>query len=58
MAASSDQPSIVSIGHEHEEAGGDQELVGDRIEHAPERRLLRVGASEIAVEVIGHAGRR
>ena len=39
-----------AVGRQHQQAGGDQQLVGDRIEHAPERRLLRIGAREIAVE--------
>src|SRR5262249_4337651 len=42
---------------EHEQAGGDQQLVRDRVEHAAERGLLAPDAGEIAVEEIGDAGR-
>jgi hypothetical protein len=45
-----------AIGGEHEQARRHQELVGDRIEHAPERRLLAPLAREIAVEDVGHGG--
>ncbi len=41
---------------EHEQRDADEQLVRDRIEHAPERRLLLPHAGEIAVEVIGDAG--
>ena len=41
------------VGDEHQQHGGDQQFVGDRIEHAAERGLLRPGAREIAVEKIG-----
>ena len=56
MAAQRAQPSMVPSADQHQQAGRHQQLVGDRVEHAPEGRLLRVGAGEIAVEVIGDAG--
>ena len=38
--------------------GGDQQLVGDRIEEAAELRLLLPGARQVAVEPVGDAGDR
>ncbi len=43
--------------HQHHQHGADQQLVGDRIEHAAERRLLLPHAGEIAVEPVGQAGK-
>ena len=45
------------LGGQHQQAGRDQELVGNRVEHPPERRLLPVHAGEIAVEHVGDPGR-
>ena len=53
IAAHSDQPWIVLVGDEHQQTGRHEELVGDGVEHPPERGLLRIGAGEIAVEVVG-----
>ena len=58
IAAHSDQPRMVLVGRQHQQAGRDQQLVGDRIEHAAEGRLLAPFAREIAVEKIGDAGAR
>ena len=52
------QPGDGPVGGEHEQHRGDQQLVGDRVEHAAERGLLRPGAREIAVEEIGDRRRR
>ena len=41
---------------ERQQAGGDEQLVGDRIQHAAERGLLAPDAREIAIEIIGDAG--
>ncbi len=51
------RPAVDAVlGGEHQKAGRDQELVGDRIEHLAERGLLTPHAGEIAVEDVGHAG--
>ena len=47
-----------AVGGQHQQAGGDQQLVGDRIEHPAEGRLLVPDPREIAVEKIGDAGAR
>ena len=44
------QPDDGTVGRQHQQAGRHQELVGDRVEHAAERRLLAPDAGEIAVE--------
>ena len=41
---------------QHQQRGADQQLVGDRVEHAPERRLLLPDAGQIAVQPVGEAG--
>jgi hypothetical protein len=41
---------------QHEQQRCDQQLIGDRIQHAAERRLLLPGAGQIAVEKIGDCG--
>src|SRR4029077_6324167 len=46
-----------AVGGEHQQTGRDQELVGDRVEHAAETRLLAVRARDVAVEHVGEAGR-
>ncbi|MGY4598647.1 hypothetical protein ACVWXL_006393 [Bradyrhizobium sp. GM22.5] len=46
-----------AVGGQHQQARGDQKLVGDRIEHAAERRLLIPDPCVIAVEVIGDRSR-
>ena len=38
------------------QGGADQQLVGDRIEHAAEFGLLAAGASQVAVEPVGDGG--
>ena len=42
------------VGGEHQQAGGDQELVGDRVEHPAEGGLLVPDSRIVAIEVIGH----
>jgi hypothetical protein len=44
------------VGGEHQEHRRHQHLVGDRIEHAPQGRLLGPAPGEIAVEEIGDRG--
>lgn len=46
-----------AVGGQHQQARGDQQLVGDRVEHPAERRLLIPDPRIIAVEVIGDRGR-
>ena len=58
IAAHSVTPAIVWSAASIEQRRGDEQLVGDRVEHAPERGLLRPGAREIAVEEIGDRRRR
>ncbi|GCC47945.1 hypothetical protein chiPu_0032148, partial [Chiloscyllium punctatum] len=41
------------VGGQHQEAGGHQQLVGDRIEHPAERGLLVPHPGVIAVEIVG-----
>ncbi len=47
-----------AITAEHEERGGDQQLVGDGIEEAAELRLLLPGARQPPVEPVGDASER
>ena len=56
IAAQIDQPSRTAVGDENQDGDRDQQLVGDRVEHAAERRLLLPGARQIAVEIVGDAG--
>ncbi len=53
-----DRPAVDRIVvHQHHQHGADQQLVGDRVEHAAERRLLLPDAGEVAVEPVGQAGK-
>ena len=56
IAAQIDQPSRTAVGDEDQDGDRDEQLVGDRVEHAAERRLLLPGARQIAVEIVGDAG--
>src|SRR3546814_1341134 len=42
--------------HQHDDQRGNQQLVGDRVEEAPERRDLLHVAGQVAIEIIGDAG--
>ena len=41
---------------QHHQRGADQELVGDRVEHAAEVGELAPLAGELAVEIVGDGG--
>ena len=58
IAAHSDQPAMRAgrVGGEQQQAGGDQQLVGDRVEHPADVGGLLPGARQIAVEIVGEAG--
>ena len=56
IAASSDNQELCR-GGQHQQRGGDQQLVGDRIEHPASEGLLRPEARKIAVQQIGDRGR-
>ncbi len=53
MAAQSDQLLMVPSATRNQQQRGNQQLVGDGVEHAAQGGLLAPGAGEIAVEEIG-----
>ncbi len=58
MAAHSVQPWIDAVGRQHQQAGRDQKLVGDRIEHPAEGGLLVPDSRIVAIEIVGDCRRR
>ena len=57
IAAQIDQCARVSSATRIRIETADEQLVGDRVEHAAERRLLLPGARKITIEVVRDAGR-
>ena len=56
IAAHSVQPWMMSFRGQHQQAGCHQQLVGDRIEHPAERRMLVQDSRIIAIQIIGNPG--
>jgi hypothetical protein len=54
QARQDDQAADGVDADQHEDDGGDQQLVGDRVEEAAERRNLVQVARQVAVEIVGH----
>ena len=44
------------LGHERDERGGDEQLVGERVEELPERGDLLAPPRDVAVELVGGGG--
>jgi hypothetical protein len=60
MIAAHQRPAgdrVIGVGGQQQQAGGDEQLVGDRVEHAADvAEVLLPGAGEVAVEIVGDSG--